>query len=566
MKKNKHKMLRSCENKSDLAYLLGVSPVFLTKTLYTGNIKDKYTSFSIPKKSGGVRTISAPNDNLKEIQSKLSILLLDCIDSIQSSKKTIPTNNISHGFEREKSIITNAQLHLKKKNILNIDIENYFESFNYGRVRAFFLKNKNFILQEDVANCLAKIACLDDKLPQGSPCSPVIANLITKSLDKKLFNISKKYSCIYSRYADDLTFSTNKNKFPDFFACYDSDKKSAVLNKKLEELINRYGFYINNSKTRFQTKYQRQEVTGLTVNKKLNTSLIYNKKVRAMVNSYLKTGTYTVEGHDTEKLGPPSLQKLEGMLGFIDTLDKYNSYKRYNNINYDGLEIYNKDNRNKRERLYGEFIFAKNFVLNRKPVLIVEGKTDIVYLKCAIISNKKYFPLFFDSENNIAIKFYINNNKNSYLTDTPSGASGLAKIIREHVKVVDGKCKDSFSNIPVIIIADNDSGKKSIYGSSNINIETQKKLDKEYKSNIKNNLYIVLTDGENSCIEDLFDCEVLKRKLDGKSFNISNNTCLPDQYGKHVFSKKIISADAKNISFDKFQPILKRIYDICFQS
>ncbi|AWY01573.1 hypothetical protein A8139_17590 [Marinomonas primoryensis] len=171
-------------------------------------------------------------------------MLLDCIDEINNAKYPksqsfspkmrspkvadhtaeilkikIPNSEVkqpslSHGFVRKRSIITNAMMHIGKKNVLNIDLENFFDSFNFGRVQGFFIKNKNFQLNPIIATMIAQIACYDKKLPQGSPCSPVITNLITHSLDIRLASLAKKYKCTYSRYADDITFSTRKSLFP----------------------------------------------------------------------------------------------------------------------------------------------------------------------------------------------------------------------------------------------------------------------------------------------------------------------------------------------------------------
>ncbi|MDP0589183.1 MAG: reverse transcriptase domain-containing protein [Candidatus Endonucleobacter bathymodioli] len=208
--------LKTITTKPELAKLIKVKSSALTYTLYKLDPATLYTTFTIPKKSGGERTILAPSARLKNIQKGLSKLLLDCIDEINKAKqkegeKYRPT--LSHGFTRKGSIITNAMMHLDKKNVLNIDLADFFDSFNFGRVRGFFIKNKHFGLDPQIATVIAKIACYDNKLPQGSPCSPVITNLITHSLDIRLASLAKKHSSIYSRYADDLTFSTRERKF-----------------------------------------------------------------------------------------------------------------------------------------------------------------------------------------------------------------------------------------------------------------------------------------------------------------------------------------------------------------
>src|SRR5690606_10472469 len=122
--------------------------------------------------------------------------------------------SLAHGFERRRSIVTNASLHKRRRYVLNLDLEDFFPSFNFGRIRGFFIKDKHFGLDEKVATVLAQIACHDNELPQGSPCSPIISNLVAHLLDVRLARMAKRYKCTYSRYADDRTFSTNQREFP----------------------------------------------------------------------------------------------------------------------------------------------------------------------------------------------------------------------------------------------------------------------------------------------------------------------------------------------------------------
>lgn len=205
--------LKSCYSRIDLAILLNCKPSYLTYLLYITTPTSNYQEFEISKKNGEKRKICAPNVELKKIQRSLSNLLLDCIDDIDKEKSFY--NTLAHGFCREKSIITNAEIHRGQKNLLNIDLEDFFGSFNFGRVRGFFIKNNNFQLNPDVATTIAQIACYNNELPQGSPCSPVITNLITHALDIRLVQLAKKHSCLYTRYADDITFSTRLKEFPE---------------------------------------------------------------------------------------------------------------------------------------------------------------------------------------------------------------------------------------------------------------------------------------------------------------------------------------------------------------
>lgn len=167
--------------------------------------------------------------------------------------------NISHAFQKEKSIITNAQIHRNKRFVLNIDLENFFNSFHFGRVKGFFEKDKNFKVPPDVALIIAQLTCYQGVLPQGAPSSPIITNLICRILDLRILKLAKKYKLDYSRYADDLTFSTNIRSF-------DAQEKEFL--SVLETEIKRAGFKINTKKTRLQFNNSRQEVTGLIVNKK----------------------------------------------------------------------------------------------------------------------------------------------------------------------------------------------------------------------------------------------------------------------------------------------------------
>ena len=121
---------------------------------------------------------------------------------------------------------------------------------------------------------IAQIACHENSLPQGSPCSPVISNLIAHLLDIRLVKLASKAGCTYSRYADDLTFSTNKKEFPvDIAVPSGTDGAASHLwlpSKTLQKVIERTGFCINDKKTHMMYRTSRLDVTGLVVNKKIN--------------------------------------------------------------------------------------------------------------------------------------------------------------------------------------------------------------------------------------------------------------------------------------------------------
>ena len=562
--------LKKIRTKPELAKLLDVAPKNLTYTLYKIERKDLYSSFNIPKRNGGIRTISAPVSRLKLIQSKLSNLLQDCIDEINKAKHN-KSSKLAHGFVRKGSIITNANVHKNQKYVLNIDLSNFFDSFNFGRVRGFFIKNRNFELDPHIATVLANIACFNNKLPQGSPCSPVITNLITHSLDIRLASLAKKNSCSYSRYADDITISTRKAVFPNQIMEQHENGKY-LAGKKLIHEITRAGFSINEKKTRIQHQYSRQDVTGLTVNKKLNVKKIYWRTVRSQCYQLFCKGTFyktTYKGR-VEIKEEGNINELEGQLNFIDQVDYFN--RRRNNSHH--TKIGNaREIGNSRERLFGLFLFFRSFYGNSQPTILCEGKTDIIYLKSAIQMLATDFPNL--ARNNpkkggykLLIRFIKNSNRTKFFMDLPKdGSYGcLVKFIRNFNKYRLGY-KAPNPQHPVIIVVDNDKGFK---GFTKVINETKKKYyrEEEYYRKEKfihviRNLYVVLTplrDGESpSDIEALFDEDTRLKKHNGMCFNTVLKRDDKADLSKSYFALYIIKKQKTSINFSNFKCLLNRI-------
>lgn len=229
---------------------------------------ESYRIFHIPKKTGGVRTIEAPSDELKKIQLWIKENILDIFNPSQYAK----------GFKKGVSIYDNALPHVGKKLVINIDLKDFFPSIGYKEIYKIF---RYIGYTDGVSKLLTKLCTnIQDVLPQGSPASPALSNLVSLKLDKRLSRLAKSIDADYTRYADDITFSGD-----------DSISRYVDLIKRI---INEEGYEINEGKFRLQYSFQRQEVTGLIVNKKVSVS---ESKIREIENAIYYCKKYGVINH-----------------------------------------------------------------------------------------------------------------------------------------------------------------------------------------------------------------------------------------------------------------------------
>jgi len=265
----------SLQSLSELAVFLGISKKKLTFLLYGLDDNEKYSVFEIKKKSGGVRRISAPHIALKTAQRIVADVLVDIYDSRYSV----------HGYVKDRSIVSNAKVHVLKKHLLTFDLEDFFPSINFGRVRGLLLKHP-FNFPEEVATALARLCTAENCLPQGAPSSPVLSNFICWGLDKGLKKFCYRSSCTYTRYADDISISSNREVFPSRLASVQHEPFEVTLSDELIKFVADHGFVINPEKTRFASQAQSQVVTGLKVNRFLNVSRQYIKQLRSMLHAW----------------------------------------------------------------------------------------------------------------------------------------------------------------------------------------------------------------------------------------------------------------------------------------
>lgn len=145
------------QSRNELADFLKIPRKKLSYILYVVTPEKCYHTFEIPKKSGGTRTIDAPNSDLKYVQKMLANALYAYQEEYRESEGIL--QKVSHAFEKKKSIVTNAKIHRNKRYVLNVDLEDYFGSFHIGRVIGYFENNRHFRLNHEVSVTIAKIAC-----------------------------------------------------------------------------------------------------------------------------------------------------------------------------------------------------------------------------------------------------------------------------------------------------------------------------------------------------------------------------------------------------------------------
>ncbi len=219
-----------------LCQLLGIKESILASMV---NCPEKYYhTFTIPKKSGGKRTITAPYPSLKLVQTWIYQNILDKIE----------VHGCAHGFIKKRSILTNVKVHQDQKCLLKIDLKDFFPSIPLAWIINIF---KSLGYEHYVAFYLASLCCCEGVLPQGSPASPVLSNIVAKRLDKRLYRLAKRYDLNYSRYADDIAFSGEH--IPVKFIEY------------INTIITNYHLSINPKKVRLYKEHGNKILTGISL-------------------------------------------------------------------------------------------------------------------------------------------------------------------------------------------------------------------------------------------------------------------------------------------------------------
>jgi RNA-directed DNA polymerase len=244
-----------------------------------------YKRFYLPKKSGGKRLISAPMPRLKKAQ----LWLLEHVFS-----RITPTDH-AHGFRPERSILTNATPHVGQDVVINIDLKDFFPSIDYRRVKGLLVR---LGYSEAIATVLALLCTepeadtlqLDGKtyhvgsgerrLPQGAPTSPALTNLLAYRLDRRLQGVAARFGYVYTRYADDLTFSAKGGA-------------AGLANQVIwavEQIVQSEGFVVHPKKIEVMRRGQQQRVTGIVVNQQPGIDRGTLRRFRALLHQIGQTG------------------------------------------------------------------------------------------------------------------------------------------------------------------------------------------------------------------------------------------------------------------------------------
>ena len=269
----------------------------------------QYKRFKVKKKKGGKREICAPEPILKKIQKRLNYFLQAYYLCLRPEAVHGFTVN-PHYLGQRCNIAENAKMHTGKKHIANIDLKDFFTSIAAWQVKDIFT-SEIFGYSEQLATALTLLTTYEGKLPTGAPSSPVLSNFICLKLDQDLAGFCTLKGLTYSRYADDMTFSSD--------SLISSDEILDIIS-----IIQENGFKINEKKLRLKKANQKQTVTGLTVNEKVNVERKLLKKTRAMLHDLSMNGVYVaarkhfkIEGDVQARLLVRFINRLEGYINFI---------------------------------------------------------------------------------------------------------------------------------------------------------------------------------------------------------------------------------------------------------
>ncbi|MDC3959188.1 RNA-directed DNA polymerase [Polyangium jinanense] len=285
--------------------------------------KPHYVYFEVPKRSGGMRLLSAPHEALSKAQQWI----------LQNVLAKLSVEGEAHGFVKGRSTVTNARAHLGRGTVVNLDLSDFFPTITFGRVRGLF---ESIGYSPAVATIFALICTESPRrkvvydgttywvavgergLPQGACTSPAISNLVARKLDRRLSGMTRKMGWTYTRYADDLTFSAENELVDDGKGGQKKGRSDlGILLARVRHIVQEEGFAINPKKGRVQHAGGRQEVTGIVVNDKLGMPREEVRKLRAILHAAKKTG---LAAQNRENI-PHFEAYLQGKIAYLNMVD-----------------------------------------------------------------------------------------------------------------------------------------------------------------------------------------------------------------------------------------------------
>ncbi|WP_251389035.1 reverse transcriptase family protein [Mediterraneibacter agrestimuris] len=282
------------DKEKELAYLYAVS----------NHTENHYHQVQIPKRKGGMRHLCVPDDLLCTIQRNI----------LRNVLCEFSPSAYAAAYKKKTSVLYNARPHVGAKQIVKLDIKDFFENISYSLAYQHAFPATHF--PPPIRRILTELCCFRDYLPQGAPTSPAISNLVMKPFDEYMGEWCKERDVCYSRYCDDLTFSGEK-------------MNAKELIGKVRGFLHAYGFELNNKKTRILKQNVRQSVTGIVVNEKPQVSREYRRNLRQELYYCRKFG---VESHLRRKYAECD--------GRVDCTGKRNENKEFDETKNSEQEIF----------------------------------------------------------------------------------------------------------------------------------------------------------------------------------------------------------------------------------
>jgi RNA-directed DNA polymerase len=300
--------------RADLAEHLGMSLAGLQAVI--AHRSAYYRRKEIPKRNGGVRVIHIPCRPLRSIHNWI----------LRSVLAGFEAPAAAHGFVRGRSIVTNAVMHQKRRIVLGVDIADFFPSVRFRAVRKGF---QHLGYPYSVAVYLANLCTVGGALPQGTSTSPALANLACLRLDKRLTGLAHSLNHAYSRYADDLVFSSDDERLPSILPF-------------LREILAEEGFYLAEHKTKIYRAGHRQTVTGIVVNERATLSREQVRRMRAAIHRLRTNGAQAVRfpSKRTGKGDHDPVKVLEGHLAFLKMIHSTRAHALLRNLGTKSISSY----------------------------------------------------------------------------------------------------------------------------------------------------------------------------------------------------------------------------------